>query len=36
MENFETNIQVQRKKNTRHEHDFHVGDANLIIYWKHV
>jgi len=35
MENFETNIQVQRK-NTRREHDFHVGDANLIIYWKHV
>jgi len=35
MENFETNIQVQ-KKNTRHEHDCHVADANLIIYRKGV
>jgi hypothetical protein len=35
MENFETNIKVQRK-NTRHEHDFHSAAANLIIYWKGV
>jgi hypothetical protein len=35
MENFETDIQVQRK-NTRHEHDFRVADANLIIYGKGV
>jgi hypothetical protein len=35
MENLEINIQVQRKS-TRHEHDFHVADANLIFYLKGV